>query len=263
MGRVSARSALRKLTALLLCAALLPLSGCRRQAAVDAEETSVRSGRGTSVRSTGTTQTTEPTEPTEPAGEPAAKRIALTFDDGPSKRYTAKILDILKAHGVKATFFVVGENVQKFPDLLSREIAEGHEIGNHTYSHCHLQKIDADTLSGELDKAGKLLMQVGGYKTTLFRPPEGVVNRAVKTAAEGSGYSLVLWTIDTRDWAHNTPERIVANITKNASDGDIILFHDFVVGDSPTPGVLEVIIPKLREMGFEFVTVSELSEPKI
>ncbi len=191
------------------------------------------------------------------------KKIALTFDDGPSKRYTAAILDILKKHNVKATFFVVGENVQKFPELLSREIAEGHEIGNHTYSHCHLQKMDVVTLSGELDKAGKILMQVGGYKTTLFRPPEGVINQAVRAAAKGAGYSLVLWTIDTRDWAHNSTSNIIRMITDKASDGDIILFHDFVVGSSPTPQVLEIIIPKLREMGFEFVTVSELSQPEV
>lgn len=237
--------------ALLLCVTLLPLGACAKQTAVEAEETS-------------DSAVEEITERKEIEEVKAAKpRIALTFDDGPSKRYTARILDILKAQGVRATFFVVGENVQRFPDLLSREIAEGHEIGNHTYSHCHLQQIDADTLSGELDRAGKILMQVGGYKTTLFRPPEGVVTKAVKTAAEGSGYSLVLWTIDTRDWAHNTPERIISTITKNASDGDIILFHDFVVGDSPTPEVLEIVIPKLREMGFQFVTVSELSQPKI
>lgn len=232
------------MVALLLSAAILPLNACTRQSAVEAEET-------------------QSTKQIQQTSDSPKKRIALTFDDGPSKRYTAKILDILKAQNVKATFFVVGENVQKYPELLSREIAEGHEIGNHTYSHCHLQRIDAGTLSGELDKAGKILMQVGGYKARLFRPPEGVVNNAVKTAAEGSGYSLVLWTIDTRDWAHNTPERIISTITKNASDGDIILFHDFVVGESPTPEVLEVIIPKLREMGFEFVTVSELSQPKV
>lgn len=252
MGSISVKTPLRRLTALFLCGSLLTLSACRAQTAVDAVETS-------KARSTAQSSA----EAVDPTGEASPKRIALTFDDGPSKRYTAKILDILKAHGVSATFFVVGENVQKFPDLLSREIAEGHEIGNHTYSHCHLQQIDADTLTGELDRAGKVLMQVGGYRTTLFRPPEGVVNRAVKAAAEGSGYSLVLWTIDTRDWAHNTPSNIISTITKNASDGDIILFHDFVVGDSPTPEVLEVIIPKLKGMGFEFVTVSELTEPKV
>lgn len=192
-----------------------------------------------------------------PANSPPL-RIALTFDDGPSRQYTAKILDILQKYNVKATFFVVGVNVEKQPALLRRVIAEGHEVGNHTYSHPHLHKMDKATLTEELAKTDQLLREVGGISPTLFRPPEGVVNPAVKTAAQSGGYSLVLWTIDTRDWALNSSNNIIRMIDQKATDGDIILFHDWIAGDSPTPAVLEIIIPRLQKRGFEFVTVSEL-----
>ena len=187
-----------------------------------------------------------------------APKIALTFDDGPSAQYTGEILDILQKYNVKATFFVIGNNAEQHPALLKRVIAEGHEVGNHTYSHPHLQKMDAPTLADELCRADKAFRKLAGISPTLFRPPEGVMTPAVKTAAERGGYRLVLWTIDTRDWAHNNTDNIIRLVDEQATDGAIVLFHDWVAGKSPTPAALDVIIPRLQERGFEFVTVSEL-----
>ncbi|MBQ8381570.1 MAG: polysaccharide deacetylase family protein [Clostridia bacterium] len=188
------------------------------------------------------------------------KRIALTFDDGPSTRYTGEILDILKEYGVKATFFTVGVNIEKAPDLLRRIVSEGHEIGNHTYSHPHLQKMDAATLAEELARTDALIRRVAGVSPTLFRPPEGVVTTSVKAAAQGGGYRLVLWSIDTRDWALNPVSDILQTVKREASDGDIILFHDWVAGRSPTPDALRQVIPWLIAEGYEFVTVGQLMQ---
>lgn len=186
------------------------------------------------------------------------KRIALTFDDGPSAGYTAEILDILREYDVKATFFVIGKNVEAHPDLLRRTVEEGHEIGNHTYSHPHLKTIDEARLSEEVARSATLLQEVAGIRTSLFRPPEGIITPAVTAAAEKGGYRTVLWSIDTMDWALNPAPKIVQTIKREASDGDIVLFHDWVAGDSPTPAALRQIIPWLKDAGFTFVKVSEL-----
>ena len=189
---------------------------------------------------------------------PTPKRIALTFDDGPSDRYTGEILDILKEYGIKATFFVVGVNAEKSPDLLRRIVAEGHEVGNHTYSHPHLQKMNQSTLAEELARTEALIEKIAHYRPTLFRPPEGVVTTSVKTAAQDGGYRLVLWSVDTRDWALNPVANILQTVKRQAADGGIILFHDWVAGKSPTPEALRQVIPWLKAEGYTFVTVSEL-----
>ena len=186
------------------------------------------------------------------------KRIALTFDDGPSAGYTAEILDILREYDVKATFFVIGKNVEAHPDLLRRTVSEGHEIGNHTYSHPHLKTIDEAKLAKEVARSATILREVAGIRTSLFRPPEGIITPAVTAAAEKGGYRTVLWSIDTMDWALNPAPKIVQTIKREASDGDIVLFHDWVAGDSPTPAALRQIIPWLKDAGFTFVKVSEL-----
>ena len=186
------------------------------------------------------------------------KTIALTFDDGPHHKYTAEILDILKKHDVKATFFTVGTNVERFPELVEREINEGHEIANHTYSHKHMADL------GESEFVSEVLMwedTVYGhheYSSNLFRPPEGVLTDRECEVIKNLGYDIVLWSVDTRDWAHTSVDRIVDNVITNVQNGSIVLFHDFVSGESPTPKALEIIIPKLQDMGYEFVTVSEL-----
>lgn len=188
--------------------------------------------------------------------------IALTFDDGPHADKTPEILDILADYGVHATFFAVGENVKAHPEIIQREIDEGHEIGNHTYSHKFLKKADAKTVADELCRFDDMMLELFEYKPKLFRPPGGLYNTSICDTAKSIGYTVVLWSIDTRDWAHTPTDKICSEICDNAESGDIILMHDFIGGSSPTPAALRVIIPKLLEDGYEFVTISELLAEK-
>lgn len=178
-------------------------------------------------------------------------KIALTFDDGPHPILTPKILDILKKYNIKATFFIVGENVINYPDVALRILNEGHEIGNHTNSH------DAVTRD-EIETCEKIIYELTDYRTKLFRPPQGFINSYVKTTSSSLGYDIILWDIDTRDWDHASPERIYQNVTTNIGAGSIILMHDYISYRSPTPEALERMIPTLLERGYRFVVVSEL-----
>lgn len=184
-------------------------------------------------------------------------KIALTFDDGPHPVYTGEILDILREYGIRATFFVVGENVERYPELVERELAEGHEVGNHTYSHCHLSKTSPDQIIREIEACERSVYQLCEYRTKLFRPPEGVLPDAIHDYARNADYTVILWSVDTYDWAHNPINEIMKNIRRNTEPGDIILMHDSVK-DSLTPTALRQIIPYLLDEGFTFVTVSEL-----
>lgn len=186
------------------------------------------------------------------------KKVALTFDDGPSEKYTKEILDLLDQYHVKATFFVIGSNVCRNPDLLRLEVARGHEIGNHTFTHPHLKKVDQVSLEDELQKTADAVYAISGKRLKLFRPPEGYRSEAVASATQNLGYQQVFWTIDTTDWAHNSTKNIVATIKKNVKDGSIILMHDYIVGESHTADALRQIIPYLQEQGYQFVTVPEL-----
>lgn len=188
------------------------------------------------------------------------KRIALTFDDGPHYKYTAEILDILKEHDVRATFFTVGSNAERFPQLIQRELCEGHEVANHTYSHKHMARLTDEEFRTEVKSWESVMAEEHGYTSDLFRPPEGILTDSESRIIEELGYDTVLWSIDTRDWAHNSVESIVDTVISNVKDGSVILFHDFVSGDSPTPKALRALIPRLKEMGYELVSVSELQK---
>ena len=188
----------------------------------------------------------------------SGNKIALTFDDGPHLKYTEEILDILKEFEIKATFFVIGSNAEANPDIIKREIEEGHEIGNHTYSHIFLKKDNYPKLRYEIMKTDSILYEISEYKPRLFRPPGGIFDDVTKEAIKKLEYDVVLWTVDTKDWAHTPAAGICDNVLNNVKSGDIILFHDYVSGCSPTPEALRIIIPKLKEEGFTFVTVSEL-----
>ena len=186
-------------------------------------------------------------------------KIALTFDDGPHPRVTNKILDVLSKYGVRATFFMVGENVKNYPDTAKRVAREGHEIGNHTYTHPHIKNMDAHELLTEMAKCDKAIKEVTGVSSVkLFRPPEGVIDSAVKAISSEKGYSIILWRIDTRDWAGSSVYDIKSNIERNVQTGDIILMHDYISKKCHTVEAIDVIIPMLLERGYKFVTVSEL-----
>lgn len=185
-------------------------------------------------------------------------KIALTFDDGPHPRYTPKILEILKKYNIKATFFSVGINAYYYPDTLKKVIAAGHEIGNHTYTHPKVCKIEKGRLQKEIEDCENILYEFGEYKTKLFRPPEGMIDGDILNIINDLDYDVILWDIDTRDWAHTPPDQIAQKVIKNISSGDIILMHDYIGVNSPTCEALELFIPELLKKGYKFVTVSEL-----
>lgn len=190
------------------------------------------------------------------------KLIALTFDDGPDPIDTVSILELLKQYEAKATFFVVGQRVDKYPAIAQRETAEGHEIANHTYSHKYMnnKKLPDSRIEEEIMKTERSIVQATGQKPRLFRPPGGYYNEQVVHASKKTGYKVILWSWhqDTEDW--NTPgvKKIVNKVLNNARNGDIVLFHDYVEGKSQTIEALKQILPELKNRGFRFVTVSEL-----
>lgn len=185
-------------------------------------------------------------------------KIALTFDDGPHPYYTEQILDILEKYNVKATFFFVGQNIEYYPEAAERVQLSGHEIGNHTYTHHRVRALDHSELMREIEKCDDAIYRLSEYKTRLFRPPEGAFDSDARAAAGCMDYSMILWSIDTRDWEHTPPDTILKNVTTNIKSGDIILMHDYIGHDSPTPAALEMMIPALIDKGYTFVTVSEL-----
>ena len=186
------------------------------------------------------------------------KRIALTFDDGPHPVYTEEILSILDEYGIKATFFLIGVNAEAYPEIARKEAAAGHELGNHSYSHADLGKAGYGTVCREIDEGERAVWENFEYRTRLLRPPGGCWGDDLVRAASERDYTLVCWSVDTRDWAHTPSGKIVENVMQNTAGGDILLFHDYVYGDSPTPEALRVLIPKLLDQGYRFVTVSEL-----
>ena len=188
------------------------------------------------------------------------KVVALTFDDGPHPTQTDEILQVLDEYGVKATFFVLGTNAEKYPDVLRRVIAAGHEIGNHTYSHSLLSKKGTARFFDDAEKNRLYLKDEFGVETRLLRPPGGCfTEEALKKAGELE-YKYVLWSweTDARDWAGTSASVIASTIEKNMHGGDVILLHDSVVGKSHTAEALRILIPYLLSEGYSFDTVSGL-----
>ncbi|MBQ9131198.1 MAG: polysaccharide deacetylase family protein [Clostridia bacterium] len=185
-------------------------------------------------------------------------RIALTFDDGPHPYLTYEILDILKEYGISATFFMVGVNVKNYPDAARAVIQAGHEVGNHTYSHHHVNSLTEKTLARELWMCEDVLEELCEYRPHLFRPPQGAVNGYVEYCTEREDYSLILWSLDTRDWEEKQADHIAETVLSRVQPGDIILMHDYIGRGSQTPAALRILLPKLLERGFEPVTVSNL-----
>ncbi len=193
-------------------------------------------------------------------GNTNEKKIAITFDDGPSKRNTKEILALLEKYNVKATFFVIGENAEKDPDRIRSIFEAGHEIGNHTYTHAYISKISKEALKNEITKTEEVLVGITGVKPHVFRPPGGYYDDASLAILDEMGYKSVLWSLDTRDWSMPKSDTIATKVEERTGGGDIILFHDLEDKRLPTVQALRRILPFLIENGYEFVTISELLE---
>ena len=186
------------------------------------------------------------------------KKVALTFDDGPHPRYTREILKILEEYEVTATFFVIGVNIQRYPDAFAELVASGCEIGNHTYSHNSIRYAERDKIEHEIMDCQNEIVGRAGRTPSLFRPPEGRFNQCLEEAVACMNYRVILWSIDTMDWAHTPPDTILQNVLRQLDHGDIILMHDYISGQNTTCDALRMLIPAIKSRGYEFVTVSEL-----
>ncbi|HHU31287.1 MAG: polysaccharide deacetylase family protein [Zhaonellaceae bacterium] len=188
------------------------------------------------------------------------KRMAITFDGAPNPPGTLNVLAALAKHGIKGTFFMEGHRLEKEAATAIEVKNQGHEIGNHSYSHPMFDEIDLQTAREEIEKTDLLLREKVGVETKLFRPPAGQLNYEVISEILALGYEVVIWSSDipVYDWAGPTPEKVAERIISNArNDESIIVFHDRV---ELVPQVLDIIIPELRNKGFEFVTISELDK---
>jgi peptidoglycan/xylan/chitin deacetylase (PgdA/CDA1 family) len=184
-----------------------------------------------------------------------SKVVALTFDDGPSQ-YTDSILEILKENDAVATFFILGNKVSMYQDVLKKAISYGNELGNHTYNHKWLTKLTDDEIKSQIHDTNSIMEEVLNYTPVLFRPSYGSLNKRVRQDID---LDIVLWNIDTMDWKYKNVGKIVSRATSNVEDLDIILLHDTY---QTTKDSISKIISTLKEKGFTFVTVSELKEIK-
>ena len=188
----------------------------------------------------------------------AEKKVSLTFDDGPHPKLTPMILDILKEYGIHATFFLVGENAERYPEIVKRILREGHEIGNHTFSHVEATKIDKKMIREEIRRCESAIERISGVKPRFFRPPCGAIDSELGDLCDSLGYRVVLWSVDTRDWCRIPSVEITEQVLRSVKNGDIILMHDYIGSNSPTPNALKKIIPALIERGYAFSSVGDL-----
>jgi peptidoglycan-N-acetylglucosamine deacetylase len=187
------------------------------------------------------------------------KVIALTFDDGPWPESTAQVLNILKENNIKATFFVVGQNVKNYPDLVKRVIAEGHAIGNHTWHHWY-HYMNQQAAAYEVDHTTDLIYKTTGVKTNLFRPPGGIMHNGVAAYARKNKYALIMWSSDSLDYSRLTVPKLINNVFRLAKPGGIVLMHDGGGNRTKTVEALPEIITGFRKQGYSFVTIPELLE---
>lgn len=183
------------------------------------------------------------------------KYVALTFDDGPSGRFTQRLLEGLAEREVKATFLLCGYRILEYPELAPAIYEAGHEIGLHGYSHKDMGAMSTADASGEIRDTLALLPE--GCTPVFLRPPGGVSGPGVTQAAEAAGLALLNWSVDPRDWCRGDAGAVAETVIRNVRDGDIILLHD--MSDSSVDAAL-TIIDRLSEQGYTFVTVSELAQ---
>lgn len=224
---------------------------------------------GTNMVSDGSIGQTEPTPQPQPEPEPVPEpepdpngidptkpMVAITYDDGPRPGYTERILDILKENHAKATFFVLGQSVNNWPELVKRAVVEGNEIGNHSYGHPSLTSLSSAGIIDEITRCNDAIQAAAGVTPVITRPTYGNVNQTVRDSV---WMPLIYWSIDTRDWESRNAAAVTAIAMSQVKDGDIILMHDTY---ESTVQASSVIIPQLVSQGYQLVTVSELFQYK-
>lgn len=197
--------------------------------------------------------------PDRPIDCTQAKCIALTFDDGPVKD-TARLLRILKDRGVRATFFLVGQNVTEFPDMAREELADGHELGNHSWSHANLIQLSTAGIRSQIVRTQDAVQKYVGITPKVFRPPYGNTNAKVTSVVRQFGLPQFLWEVDPFDWRDRNSATVERRVVRGAQSGDIVLMHDI---HPTTITAVPDIIDRLAKEGFVFVTVSELFAGKL
>ena len=180
----------------------------------------------------------------------------MTFDDGPSEKLTPELLDLLAQHHIRATFFVIGKNVVEHPGIVQRAVREGHEIGNHSWSHPAFGKMNDERVRAELQKTDDAIRAAIGKRPVLVRPPYGSITaRQKKWINAEFGYRTILWDVDPLDWKRPGPSVVTMRIVTETRPGSIILSHDIHAG---TIKAMPETFDQLEAKGFKFVTVSEL-----
>ena len=191
-----------------------------------------------------------PTQPSRPVDCRATPCVALTFDDGPVPE-TAEVVDVLAERGVRATFFVIGQQAKRYPEVLQRATRAGDEIGNHSWSHINLRSADAATVSKQLDRTSDVIEAATGVRPATMRPPYGAA--ATKSTAARAGLPQILWSLDTRDWDGRSTAAVVRSVLADVQPGAIVLLHDSHAG---TRAAAPVIADGLLRKGYALVTVS-------
>ncbi|WP_416151205.1 polysaccharide deacetylase family protein [Salipaludibacillus sp. HK11] len=195
------------------------------------------------------------------SGDGTKNYIALTFDDGPDPLYTPQILDILKDKGVPATFFAIGEQVKKHPEIMQRIVKEGHAIGNHSFTHPEFPKIQSNEVRDEISNTQEVLSKTIGRKPDLFRPPYGALTRADEEFLHQVGFQTIMWSVDTLDWTGLSGDKIFQIVVNQIEPGGIVLQHNIDWNPDNLNGTVEAlprIIEELQHQGYTFVTVQTL-----
>jgi len=205
------------------------------------------------------TPTSVPLKPILSEGDSTKPEIALTIDDGPHPTYTPQVLSILQQYGVHATFFVVGENVQRYPSLVQQELAAGHLVGNHSWDHPDLTTLSADAIHKEISETSDILQQTTGVQPAFFRPPYGAINDEVQAQASQLGLTSTTWSVDPKDWQTPGTQVIINRVLNQVENGSIILMHDGGDNRSESVAALETIIPTLQQRGYQFVTIQQMA----
>ena len=189
------------------------------------------------------------------------KAVALTFDDGPNPKYTPQILALLKEYGARATFFVVGMELARFPEIAKQDVEAGIEIGNHGFRHLSLVGLDPSTIETEVLPVEQEITAITGERPVLYRLPKGRSDSTALRSLTDMGYTIVYWSVDTRDYTARRPAAaIAAQVEKQVQPGSIVILHDGGGNRQQTVAALRLFLPVLKNEGYQMVTVSQLLE---